>query len=1621
MNFTSWLSGLNRRVTSRKRVNPNAGTPRVGVENMESRQLLSISALFIQETGELNIQLDSDDNVRVGSSATGNVQIEVGIGSGAYVSSDVLGVRPAVDVRSIVILGGDNQNVINLNGVTSAVFKNLQAIEVDGANGNDSIVGSFDIADSLSGGNGEDTITGQGGNDTLIGGDGDDVISAGLGDDSIRSGDGNDAVTSDAGNDVVDAGNGDDTVSTGDGNDSVFAGNGQDLLTGGTGDDTLNGDGGSDTIFGNDGNDLLFGGEFGDSIEGGAGNDTLVGNAGNDTLIGVTGQDQIDGGAGNDVIKSALDIPTDDAIPAAAQPAPSALTPSPLPDAVDSTLGTDTTLTSFSIGTGVADGGLTVLLTGTGSFGNGTLPTSTNPGAKYNPIDPAGTTTPVGVGNTVTTSDVYFRNSTTSGARNSLESLAVNRSNIFATTTEANSSFDVGSLHFALTQLVEPSYDLVTGVQIGSLLTQTYHVTNLGNTTANFELDRVLDGDMTFDTSTTEGGGRVVSVAGDEFLVETDRGGTSAATNFVGITAKGGTIPKTNRFEINQSATLLPGIQSGALPSGTIFNDTNGDQSIDTDYDVAMSLRNLFSLAPAENTVYTTHTLFATGTPNQVQLNQKPVTAADEGSVLEGREIAVDVVSNDSDTDGRLDYASIQIYQQPVHGTTAPLADGRIRYTPNAGYSGDDFYFYTIADNLGARSNPTRVAITVNAIDVLGDAINAGAGDDTVIGGDGNDTIQGGAGQDSILGGVGNDRIQGQSGDDTIIGGGGADVLDGGAGNDLLRSTAPIDLPLPRASINPTLLVSEGNVGNSNVIVTVTLQTAFPVPVTVDFATQNGTATAGVDYVANSGTVTFAPGVTSQSISVPVIGDTVLDGTNDFSIILSNPVNATIAQGTSLITIVDDDVPTSQFDIQVVFSGGLTPSQQAVFKSAELRWEQIIVGDVLDVNVPGVGLVDDLIIDASGVAIDGVNGILGQAGPTFLRPTSFLPATGTMQFDTADLAALEASGQLNDVILHEMGHVLGFGTIWQSLGLLVNPSAAGGSDPRFNGPMATAEYNTRFGTSDTGVPVEATGGPGTADGHWRETVFNNELMTGFIDPGFNPISRVTIAQFADLGYQVVLTQANPFLRAAPKSVAVQTNSMFDRILTSSSLRTLSSVFGVLIDVPDTQGDLILGGDGNDTLEGAAGNDTLNGQGGNDSLLGGDNNDLLFGGAGQDTLDGQAGNDTLNGQGGSDTLLGGDNDDTFVLDSNGAGTDSVDGQTGFNTIEFKGTTKVDVVTIGQVGSVLTIDNGFGTISATLNVQNVVVNMLAGNDKVAVGDINKVSGLQINVNGGDGNDLLSASGAQIGSVRLALNGGDGLDTLNGSLGNDSLNGGTGKDLLAGNAGNDTIQGGDDNDTINGGLGDDVVSGGDGSDSISGQEGDDNLNGGNGNDTITGELGNDTLSGGSGDDYLNGMEGDDSILGGVGQDAISGGIGNDTLDGGRNDDSINGNAGNDLIRGDHGNDLIDAGGGNNTVNGGDGDDTIMAFGGNDYVHGGDGNDRINVGSGDDIVAGGDGDDTVLGGAGNDIILGGDGADWLDGQGGTDTVAGQQGADFINDPTAEINEKFVLPANILKILTGL
>jgi hypothetical protein len=220
---------------------------------------------------------------------------------------------------------------------------------------------------------------------------------------------------------------------------------------------------------------------------------------------------------------------------------------------------------------------------------------------------------------------------------------------------------------------------------------------------------------------------------------------------------------------------------------------------------------------------------------------------------------------------------------------------------------------------------------------------------------------------------------------------------------------------------------------------------------------------------------------------------------------------------------------TSPFTIEVRFLGGLTRKQKRAFTKAADRWTQVIVGDLPSVMVDGE-LIDDVLILAQGIDIDGPGEILGQAGPTRLRPKSagksaFLPAKGEMQFDTADLEAMEADGTLNDVITHEMGHVLGIGTIWTHKRLL---KGARTSNPTFRGAKAMKEYGKLKGVQSARVPVENKGGQGTRDSHWRDTVFGSELMTGFVAEPPNPLSRVTVASLQDLGYVVDMSAAEDF-------------------------------------------------------------------------------------------------------------------------------------------------------------------------------------------------------------------------------------------------------------------------------------------------------------------------------------------------------------------------------------------------------------------------------------------------------------------------------------------------------------
>ncbi|MFN8094776.1 MAG: Calx-beta domain-containing protein [Vicinamibacteria bacterium] len=131
----------------------------------------------------------------------------------------------------------------------------------------------------------------------------------------------------------------------------------------------------------------------------------------------------------------------------------------------------------------------------------------------------------------------------------------------------------------------------------------------------------------------------------------------------------------------------------------------------------------------------------------------------------------------------------------------------------------------------------------------------------------------------------------------------GATLADGvGLGTITNDDTAP----LPTLSIGD-VAVAEGNSGTSAATFTVTLSAASTSTVTVAYATANGTATAGSDYVAQSGTLTFTAGQTAKTIAVVVNGDTTVEPSETFTVTLSSPSGATLADGVGLGTITNDD------------------------------------------------------------------------------------------------------------------------------------------------------------------------------------------------------------------------------------------------------------------------------------------------------------------------------------------------------------------------------------------------------------------------------------------------------------------------------------------------------------------------------------------------------------------------------------------------------------------------------------------------------------------------------------------------------------------------------------------
>jgi Big-like domain-containing protein/Calx-beta domain-containing protein len=202
--------------------------------------------------------------------------------------------------------------------------------------------------------------------------------------------------------------------------------------------------------------------------------------------------------------------------------------------------------------------------------------------------------------------------------------------------------------------------------------------------------------------------------------------------------------------------------------------------------------------------------------------------------------------------------------------------------------------------------------------------------------------------------------------------------------------------PLPSLSIND-VSIPEGNSGTANATFTVSLSAASGQSVTVNYATASGTATSGSDFTSTSGTLTFAAGTTTQTIQVPVIGDTRPEANETFTVNLWGAAGATIARAAGTGTIVDND-PGS-----VTVTAPNTAVTWAVGTTQTIRWnDNLGLGGTVKLEISRDGGATWSLLSASVANSSSTSGSFNWSvsGPT--TTTARIRATWTVNSSVAD-------------------------------------------------------------------------------------------------------------------------------------------------------------------------------------------------------------------------------------------------------------------------------------------------------------------------------------------------------------------------------------------------------------------------------------------------------------------------------------------------------------------------------------------------------------------------------------------------------------------------------------------
>lgn len=300
------------------------------------------------------------------------------------------------------------------------------------------------------------------------------------------------------------------------------------------------------------------------------------------------------------------------------------------------------------------------------------------------------------------------------------------------------------------------------------------------------------------------------------------------------------------------------------------------------------------------------------------------------------------------------------------------------------------------------------------------------------------------------------------------------------------------------------------------------MDTASPIPQQVMVSSESLTALLGTDFMHRTQRITFFPGETSKTFTIQTLRDPVetTEGIETFRVFV-RPIGGTPSELFRDV-IIDDYEPAGDFAITFNFTSDVPESVITAAARAAERWSEIIIGDLPSVTSAQYGFVDDLLINIQIGLLDNI-----ADGDTLAnaRPIAFRTDSGGLPYVAeVGISADEVdNASLDDVLIHEFAHCMGFpnSNAWRNY--VVDTTAP----TEFTGPKAVSYYNSIFGTAATGVPIEQDFGAGTAYAHWTESIFGDEILTGFLG-ALNPISVITVGAYDDMGYTVNYNAADPY-------------------------------------------------------------------------------------------------------------------------------------------------------------------------------------------------------------------------------------------------------------------------------------------------------------------------------------------------------------------------------------------------------------------------------------------------------------------------------------------------------------